>query len=158
ALYPRRFLFRYAIALALGILLPFATQRPDFVTAQYQSWLMHLQESTTIMRERLRTVEHLVSIYGRPLPPHGFLIVQLLAGMAILGLCLFSKRRDPGPRQELHGAFQLFACWAMLFGPATESCTYVVIAPAIAWSLIDAFRRPNSWGGRLLLIVSFVMM
>src|SRR5205085_9519498 len=59
ALWPRRFLFRYAIALALGLLLPFATQRTDLVIAQYQSWLAHLQESTVIMRERLRTLEHL---------------------------------------------------------------------------------------------------
>src|SRR5438132_8575667 len=48
ALYPRRFLFRYAIALAAGLLLPFATQRPEFVIEQYRSWLVHLQESTAI--------------------------------------------------------------------------------------------------------------
>jgi len=187
ALYPRRFLFRYASALGLGLLLPFATQRPEFVIEQYRSWLVHLQESTTIMRERLRTVEHLFSIYGHPLAPHTFLMIQLLAGAAILGLCLFHKRRalqakkgsgtfcrnspegaahkrcltpfSPAElRLQLHGAFQLFTCWVMLFGPATEACTYVVIAPVIAWSLVDAFSRTTPWSERLLLIASFLMM
>jgi hypothetical protein len=46
----------------------------------------------------------------------------------------------------------------MLFGPATEACTYVVIAPVIAWSLSDAFSRTTPWSGRLLLIASFLMM
>jgi hypothetical protein len=158
ALYPRRLLFRYAIALALGLLLPFATQRPDFVIEQYRSWLMHLQESTAIMRERLRTLEHLFSIYGQPLLSQSFLVVQLLAGLIILGLCLFHARRAPELRQQLHGAFQLFACWVMLFGPATETCTYIVIAPVIAWGLVDAFSRPTPWSSRLVLIISFLMM
>jgi hypothetical protein len=158
ALQPRRFLLRYTIALALGLLLPFATQRPDFVLEQYQSWLLHLQDSTTLMRERLRTVEHVFSIYGQPLPPHVLLMVQLLAGLAILGVCLFRKRHTFELREQLHGAFQLFACWVMLFGPATETCTYVVIAPVAAWSLIDAFRQPTSWSRRSVLILSFLMM
>lgn len=158
ALYPRRFLVRFAVALALGILLPFATQPPQIVIEQYRSWLIHLQDSTLIMRERLRTLEHLFAIYGYSLPPRLSLLLQFLAALAMLGLGLFQARHTPPLRQQLYGAFQLFTCWVMLFGPATETCTYIVIAPVIAWSLIDAFSRPASWGVRSLLIVSFLLM
>jgi Glycosyltransferase family 87 len=155
---PRRFLFRYASALVLGLLLPFATQRPHIVIGQYASWLAHLRESTVIMRERLRTLEHLLSICGCPVSPRAFQLIQLLAGLVILGLCLIHARRTPEPRRRLLGAFALFSSWVVLFGPATETCTYVVVAPVIAWELIDAFARPTAWGGRLLLIVSLLMM
>jgi hypothetical protein len=52
----------------------------------------------------------------------------------------------------------LFATWVILFGPATESCTYVMISPVMAWCLIDSFRRPTFWGTRVFLIVSLIMM
>jgi hypothetical protein len=173
ALFPRRFLPRYALALALGLLLPFAAQRPDFVIEQYQSWLIHLRESTVLMRERLRTLEHLSCIYGYPLSPHAFLSIQLLAGLTILGTCLFHAKRDlPGSslsfdaardasmglRRQLYATIQLFSCWVVLFGPATESCTYIVIAPVAAWTLIDAFCRRLPWSRRILLLCSYFMM
>jgi hypothetical protein len=210
ALYPRRFFPRYAAALAVGLLLPFASQRPEFVLGQYHSWLVHLCGSTVLMRERLRTVEHLFCIYGYPLSPRTFLIVQLLAGLAILGFCLFlsnkgsglpgepwasaaktegvgvrvrvgeeislsrltltptptltrpNTEKAPDPffelRQGIHIAFQLFTCWVVLFGPATETCTYIIIAPVTALALVEAFRRQIPWSGRILLIISFLMM
>jgi hypothetical protein len=155
---PRRFLPRYAIALALGLLLPFAAQRPDIVIDQYVSWLAHLRDSTVIMRERLRTLEHLLSIYGYPVSPDAFQLIQLFTGLAILGLCLLHGRRTPERRQRLHTAFGLFAAWVVLFGPATETCTYVVVAPVIAWHLLDGFSRALPWGRRLLLILSLLTM
>src|SRR5207244_11499934 len=88
ALRPRRFFLRYAVALALGLLLPFVAQRPDIVIEQYVSWLAHLRDSTVIMRERLRTLEHLLSIYGYPVSAEVFQLIQLVAGLAMLGLCL----------------------------------------------------------------------
>src|SRR5204863_5778587 len=39
AVYPRRFAPRLAVALALGALLPFLLQRPEYVAAEYGSWL-----------------------------------------------------------------------------------------------------------------------
>jgi hypothetical protein len=155
---PRRFLVRYATALSIGLLVPFATQRSDIVVDQYLSWLVHLRDSTAIMRERLRTLEHLLSIYGYPVSPQTFQRIQLLAGLAILGLCRLQARRCPEHRQRFHTAFSLFAVWVVLFGPATETCTYVVLAPVIAWHLVDVFSRTTGWPGRLLPVLSLLMM
>src|SRR5438876_1142030 len=48
-LFPRRFAWRFAAALALGLALPFAGGRPAAVVAQYGSWFAHLWDSTAIM-------------------------------------------------------------------------------------------------------------
>src|SRR5262249_30273950 len=43
-------------------------------------------------------------------------------------------------------------------GPATESCTYVVMAPAIAWALVDAFQRRTWTITKVWLIASLLLM
>ncbi len=158
ALYPRRFLPRFACALAVGLVLPFAAQGPAVVSANYASWLTHLQDSTHIMRERLRSVDHLFLLYRQPLNPRTFLLMQMAAGLVVLVLCLVHARRIADRRQQLTMAFLLFCVWAALFGPATEACTYVVMAPAAAWLVLDAFVRHASWTRRIILVVSLLLM
>jgi hypothetical protein len=158
ATYPRRFAGRFAVALGLGLLLPFATQRPAVVAAQYASWGGHLRHSTHIFRERLRSLDHLFQLSGHPLAPQTFALLGAAAGAVVLGLCLLHSRATAEPRERLTHCFMLFAVWAVLFGPATEACTYSVMAPAVAWALVDAFRRRTGWGIRLLLAASLLMM
>ena len=158
ALYPRRFALRYAGALAVGLVLPFAAGRPAVVAAQYASWLGHLRDSTTIMRERLRSLDHLLALYGHPVVPRTFWAAEALAGAGVLILCASYRRRTPDLRAQLVVVLEGFAAWAALFGPATESCTYVIMAPAIAWALVDAFRRPAPWPGRFVLVLSLLLM
>jgi hypothetical protein len=155
---PRRFALRFAVALTVGLLLPFAAQRPEIVWTQYASWVGHLRDSTVIMRERLRSLDHLLATYGHPLSPDVFLQLQLGAGVVCLGLCLFLNRRAADSRQALRTLFQFFAVWVVLFGPATEACTYAVIAPAITYEVSEAFRQPRVWITRLLLIASLFLM
>jgi hypothetical protein len=157
-LHPRRLAARFAAALAVGLLLPFAAQRPAVVAAQYRSWLAHLRESEHIMRERLRSVDDLFRVCGYPIASDTFALLGVLAGGAVLGLCLWHARQTSDRRERLHRAFLLFSAWVVLFGPATEACTYALIAPAIAWVIVDAFRRQLSWAVRGLLIASLVLM
>jgi hypothetical protein len=157
-IYPQRFALRYLAALAGGLLLPFATQHPATVWSQYASWWNHLRDSTFIMRERLRSLDHLFSIYGYSLSPRAFLMLQLIAGAIVFTLCRYSAARSEDVRRHLSLAFLGFATWVVLFGPATESCTYVVVAPAIAWALLDSRDRPRNMLVRSLLIVSLLLM
>jgi hypothetical protein len=157
-LYFRRFAVRFAGALALGLALPFAARWPTVVMASYRSWLLHLSESTTIMRERLRSLDHLFFLYGQPLPTRVFLLTQVLAGILVLLLCVIHARRTVDQRQQLTMAFVLFSVWVVLFGPATESCTYVVAAPTVAWLLMDVFARRAAWPQRTVLLASLLMM
>lgn len=158
ALYPRRFPLRFAAALAVGLLLPFAAQTPDVVQAQYASWLAHLSDSTILMRERLRSVDHLFAIAQYPLSPQAFTLLEMASGAVVLGLCALHFWRPASPRERLTWVLTLFSTWVVLFGPATEACTYVMIGPALAWSLLDTFRRPAGWGVRIFLIACLILM
>lgn len=55
-------------------------------------------------------------------------------------------------------AFSLTMCWFMLFGPATEKSTYMLIGPTTAWSLVLAYRERRRvalalWSAANLLIL-----
>jgi hypothetical protein len=158
ALFPRRLGLRYALALIIGLALPFAFQRPAIVASQYASWWAHLQDSTVIMRERLRTVEHLFALYGHALAPRTVLAFQVLGGGLVLALCLFHAWQVPNLRSCLNVTFLLFCLWTALLGPATESCTYAVMGPAVAWALVDVWSRPTRVTTRMLVAGCLLLM
>jgi hypothetical protein len=158
ALYPRRFGLRYLAALALGLLLPFLTHRPTVVAGQYAAWLSHIQDSTGIMRERQRAVDYLFRIWDYPLSQLRFAALELLGGAAVLGLAWFQRWRSGDPRELFTRIGLLFSVWVALVGPATESCTYVVMAPAIAWALVDAFQRRTWTVTKVWLVASLLLM
>ncbi len=157
-LYPRPFALKYVAAMGLGLLLPFLTKNPELVQAQYASWFAHLMDSTAIMRERLRSIDQLFVIYGRPLEPSTFALVGAAAGAVAFGLCLWFARQTTDARARLTRVFELFALWAVLFGPATESCTYVVAAPAIAWRLLESLQTSRTVLQPAVLAASLLMM
>jgi hypothetical protein len=45
------------------------------------------------------------------------------------------------PVQQLRAALDLGCCWIILFGPATESCTYTLLAPTLALTTWEAVQR-----------------
>jgi hypothetical protein len=158
ALYPRRFVVRFVGALALGLLLPFAAQRPQVVLDQTLNWWTHLRASTVLMRERLRSVDKLLEVCQLPISAQAFALLGLGAGVVVLGLCLLSVRQDTNQRLRLTWMLNMFSIWVVLFGPATEACTYVVMSPVVAWALLDAWRRGSGWLFGTLLVVSLCMM
>jgi hypothetical protein len=157
ALYPRRFAARFVAALGIGLLLPFAAQWPSVVVSQYASWSQHLLASTAIMRERLRSIDHLLDLCHLAVSPQAFAELALLAGLVVLSLAL-AARRSANPRELLTQVWGLFAFWVVLFGPATESCTYIVVAPTIAWSILKVFQYSARWGPRLAVVGGALMM
>ena len=158
-LYPRRFTVRYVAALGLGMALPLAVQTPSQAAAQTVNWIRHLTMSTGVTRgEVSRSFDSLFDVFGIGIGNHTYLVLEMLAGVAVLGLSLWQVRHSTNPRVVLTRVYVLFAIWVVLFGPATESCTYVVAAPAIAWVLVEAFDRPARWSTRLLLVASLLLM
>jgi hypothetical protein len=158
-LYPQRFSVRYVAAITLGLALPFALQAPSEALAQTATWIRHLTTSTGVTRGEIsRSFDSLFDIYGNGIENRTFLVLEVLAGAAVLGLSLWQARQTTDRRVVLTRVYVLFAIWVVLFGPATESCTYVIVAPAIAWALVEAFDRESSWTIRVLLIASLSLM
>ncbi len=55
------------------------------------------------------------------------------------------------------GALGLTCCWMTVLGPATESNTYILVAPALAWVVLESFlsRRPRWF--RALAVASWAL-
>jgi hypothetical protein len=157
AVWWRRFAMPYLGALAAGLLLPFATKPTAFVLAQYSCLANHLFASEHLMRERLRSIDYLLQVSGCPVNPSQFALMGLMAGLVALAATLAYARKQSDRRAVLAYIYMVFAAWVVLFGPATESCTYAVLGPALAWGLVETYRSGRIWGGRVALTASLFL-
>jgi hypothetical protein len=141
AVYPRRFLPRLVLALTLAALLPFICQHWDYVRAQYALWLTRLgkdQRWDWPLHMAYRDLWLLIRLAHVPLTPLGYLVVQLVSAAGCAVVCIALRWRER-PRREVLGAIlALGSCWMTLCGPATESSTYILLAPALAWAVVSA--------------------
>jgi hypothetical protein len=160
--YPRRLVWRLLAGLAVGLALPFLLQDPHCAAQQYLGWLHHLQSNN---RQALslalvyRDVRLLWRVWLVPLDAPAYAMIQLAVGAGIAALILalrvrarLPRRRaweaTPAERRLLVSLLGLGCCWMTLFGPATESCTYGLLAPTLAWAVLEArLLRNAGWLG-----------
>jgi hypothetical protein len=156
--YPRRLAGRLTGALALGLALPFLLGPPAYVTAQYADWLHRLvteDRQTWPVSGGYRDLRMLFRLWAVPLGPRTFLAIQLLAAGGIAALCLARRRGERPDRRFLIGVLSLGCCWMTVLGPATESCTYMLLAPALAGAVIEAWQGRPRWAGRGVVLASY---
>ena len=160
AAYPRRFAPRLLLALALAAVLPFACQHWDYVHAQYGLWLQRLgkdQRWDWPLHMGYRDLWLLIRLYHVPLTPRGYLGVQLVSAAGCAALCVALRLRGLPRREVLTAILVLGSCWMTLCGPATESSTYILLAPALAWMVFRV--ESERWSGLLgwMTRVAFVL-
>jgi hypothetical protein len=146
-LYPRRFGGRFVVALAAGLLVPFVLQSPDYVARQYGNWWHNLvtdDRAHNSLSHAYRDLWQLIRLAGIPLTRASYPAVQLAAAVGVAILCWLRQRRQGGAPELLNTALALGTCWMILCGPATESSTYILLAPTLAWTVVDAWRQPRS--------------
>ncbi len=157
-LFPRRMGWRLLVALAAAAVLPFVMQRAVYVMDQYTVWVHYL---STEDRQRgpiadwYRDFRALWRVYVTTMTPRTYLIIELITGAVIALLCLIARlRRLPIPL--LMGfTLSLAVCWMTALGPATESATYILLAPPIAWGLLEKNRFLRS--GYALVLGLFIV-
>jgi hypothetical protein len=146
---PRRFTPRFAICLIAGLALPYLMRSPEYVTGQYRAWLARIagdDRTTSDISYSYRDLHMLLRVAGVPLSMIQYRALEL-ALAAVIGAYVWIQR-DRWTRQ--HGTWvcgALASCWMTLAGPATESPTYVLVAPILAACALAAMEGP-----RLLLI------
>jgi hypothetical protein len=155
AIHPRRFGRWLVPALAVGLLLPFLLQRPDYVAQQYAGWLHHMQanDRSVLPRELCyRDLQLLCRVCALPLSTLAYVEFQLLAAAAVAAVCVAARSLGCPQRPLLTLLTALSCCWMTVFGPATESATYILLAPTAAWAVLEAWleRRPLVVRGVLL--------
>ncbi|MFO0846296.1 MAG: glycosyltransferase 87 family protein [Gemmataceae bacterium] len=146
ALYPRRLAWRFAAAVALLGAAPFLVQAPGYVAGQYAVWFDILR--TTDSHRRFLEVEKayrdlllLLRLWRIPITAAGFAALQMAGGAACGWLCLAGRRRGLSERRLLLRALVVCVGWMMLLGPATESNTYMLLAPVAAWVAVWAHAQ-----------------
>jgi hypothetical protein len=158
---PRRFSWRLLIALLLLVMVPFLFQHWPYATNQYQSWI-----ATRISDDRRQwPVEKLpldlwflIHWVGHlPIPVKFYSLIQLGSGGALALFCAIQTRRGWARERVLIGLFCLVSIWMTLCGPATESYTYMILAPAVILALVQSFDARQPVGLRSLVFAAFIL-
>jgi hypothetical protein len=147
--FPRQLGWRLAFGLLAGFALPFVLQRPDYVYEQYRDWICILvveDRTSGPLDTAYRDLRLLLCQLGLPLSRSAYVLVQLGAALgAALVVRRWATAGWPVP-SLLRAVFGLAVCWMLLCGPATESCTYILLAPVLAWMLLDLVtERQQAW-------------
>lgn len=155
AAYPRQLGGRLPVALAAGVVMPFLFQAPEYVARQYAGWLAVLRAddraglATTVCYRDLWLLCRLARL---PVSRDAYALIQGVAAAGVAGLC-WAGRRNGWPRRRLLArVLNLGVCWMLLCGPATESATYILLAPTAAWAVVDAGGRRQGLTGALPLV------
>ena len=144
--YPRRFGWRFGLALAVAALLPFCFQRPAYVWEQYRQWaqLLGADDRKGFPADlAYRDLWLLFRVWQVPITPAAYLAFQLATAGLCAALCLAGRWAGWDRARQLTVALMLGCCWMTLCGPATESSSFVQLAPALAWALVAA--RLERW-------------
>jgi hypothetical protein len=162
SLYPRRLTPPLLAVLALGLALPFLLQNPDYVVSQYTSWVdyLHSDDRSSLPLERCyRDLQFLGRVWtGSPLSPRVYQFIQVLAGAAMALLCLARRKAGWLQRRLLTLLLGLGCCWMTVFGPATESCTFLLLGPALAWALLEAWQDQRPLWTRAWLVGAYGLL
>ncbi len=160
-IFPRKFSWRLVVALiALGAL-SFLLQKPAYVAEQYHNW----KENRTVderhydIMNRPRDLWTLLYACGLELNLRFYFILQILGGAVIAVLCLVGRVKKWSTDRLLTLIFTLVCSWMLLLGPATESSTYTLLAPAVSLAAVEAFSRPfPRWMRGLIVTVLTILI
>jgi hypothetical protein len=163
-LYPRRLGPRLALMMAAGLLLPFLLQRPGYVAGQYAGWLEHMADNDRQAGPRemwYRDARMLCSLWVTPMSYRAYQLAEVVCAGVVAGACLWARRTGLEPTRLLTLLLGLGCCWMTALGPATESSTYVLLGPTVAWLAISGCGEGHPlalrivwWVGYLLLVAS----
>ena len=159
-LHPRRFSWRLlATLIALGAL-TFLLQRPEYVLGQYRLWwATRLADNRLEYKPEIapRDLWLLLQFLHIPISQQAYKAVQLLSGAGAAAVCVWGRWKQ-WPRERLTiAAFSLGCAWMLLCGPATESVTYIMLAPPLVLALMHAYAVPLPRAMRALVTLSYAV-
>jgi alpha-1,2-mannosyltransferase len=138
--YWRTFSWRMAAAVCVVGALPFLTATPQKVVQSYETWgdkLAHREEtnkryggyrdSWTVLEETLGAPD--LSFYK---------VLQVASGGLVFCWCLSNAMRGFTPERWLFSTLSWWSIWQLLFGPGTERLTYGILAPAVAYAVLES--------------------
>lgn len=159
ALY-RQMSWRLAIGLLFVAIVPFATQRTDYVMLQYRECLRSLQITFDVgERENWAQLFSMLKVAGLEIPSLVRTAIRLAAAVATLGIC-WNACRHLSPQRSVFYIFSLAACYVMLFNSRTEGNTYAMVGPVYGALLAEAMylRRDRASSAFLIAALAFSVL
>jgi Glycosyltransferase family 87 len=141
---PRRFTPRLVVALAIGAGLPFALQSPDYVRQQYVDWFQRMggeDRTNDSIHDGYHDFQRLLRSWGVPTALSTYRAIEVGVGVAMAGALVLGRRHGLSRHKQVQLCAGFGLVWCTLFGPATESATYMLLAPLAAQAVAMAAGR-----------------
>ncbi len=140
----QRMSWRLAIGLLFVALVPFMTQRPDYVISQYRACVQNLEITFEVGETGLwAQFFGMLQVVGIEFPSGVRTAIRLLAAVTTLFAC-WKASRTLSPERSAFYLFSFASCYLMLFNSRTEGNTYTMIGPVYGALLAEAaFRLKN---------------
>lgn len=132
--FPAKFPWRLAAALAGVFVLSLVLQRPAYALEQYGNWVHSLGQDPRRMLNYFGTYRDfwlLLRILRAPVSMRGWTLLQAASGAGLAAFLWLGQRSGWSRDRAAFLLLSLGTCWMLLFGPATESSTYVILAPPL---------------------------
>ncbi len=143
AVYPREFSWRFVLAVLGLAALTFLLQRPSYVYGQYCLWFTTRAGDHRDEEGIVRNIFQIFAALHLPLGQHIQTLLQAGSGAAIAAVAFIGRFRFRWSKTRvLVTILCRVDAWMLLFGPATESATYVMLAPVAACGLVQSVRQP----------------
>jgi len=155
-LFPRRFAGRFVLLLLVCLALPFALQSHGYVLRQYGEWICFGLNQRR--GEHFADFMQVCRCWGQPITLSTYQMVQVASGAGIALVCTVQRWRQVSHGRLVSLAFQLCCGWMLVFGPATEPPTYILLAPALAGATLLAWATPQRSWYRLAISLSFAVL
>jgi hypothetical protein len=144
--HPRRFLPRFLLAMAALCVAPFLLQDPGYVLNQYALWWQRVSHNDAYRRfwplpVLYRDVWLLFTVWKVPITVPQYTLLQLAGAAACGVVALVGRWRLGAGRPLLFVLLCATTVWMLVLGPSPESCTYAVLAPAMAWWLVRSHQE-----------------
>jgi hypothetical protein len=154
-LHPRKFPWRLAVALGGIFAVSLVLQRPAYVLEQYGNWVHSLRQDprrTLNYYGTYRDFWLLLRVLYVPISLQAWAVLQAGSGAALALYLYVVRRRGMAVERLDFLLITLGTCWMLLFGPATESATYVIMAPplVLAWVRWSGERGERGERGYLM--------
>ena len=146
-LYPRKFPWRLGLAVVGVFGLSLILQRPGYVLEQYHNWIHALRQDPRRTQNYFGTYRDfwlMLRVLRVPISMQGWSVLQALSGAALAIYLWLAQRRGAKPDLLDFLLLTLGTCWMLLFGPATESSTYVLLAPPLVLAWLRWSAEPES--------------
>ena len=147
-LYPRQLGWRLALALLGVFAVSLVLQRPGYVWAEYHEWFGVLGRDDRLAAETKnswRDFGSLLRAFDVPVSAVADRAMDAAAGAALAAFLWWGQRWQRWNHDRLLGGLFCLGCaWMILFGPATEAATYLLLALPLCGTLAAAWTLPTT--------------